>query len=180
MAGQIDIRKPDGMLQLYRAIEWFPTAAGYTCPRCLGVKPAHEDGCELAAAIDLEGELIAIETAEEISTPKALTDPDYHVAFAEIRRERRRQIEEEGWTPGHDDTHSVGQLALGAAAYAAHAAGSIDMSAIIMTRARELWPWSSFWWKPKNAERDLVRAGALIVAELQRLYRAKAKQLERG
>lgn len=33
------------------------------------------------------------------------------------------------------------------------------------------WPWDAKWWKPKNTRRDLVRAGALIVAELERMDR---------
>ena len=30
------------------------------------------------------------------------------------------------------------------------------------------WPWALNWWKPKDRRRDLIRAGALIVAELER------------
>lgn len=33
------------------------------------------------------------------------------------------------------------------------------------------WPWPSKWWKPKSQRRDLVRAGALILAEIERLDR---------
>lgn len=32
-----------------------------------------------------------------------------------IAAERQRQIEEEGWTPDHDDQHTNGELALAAA-----------------------------------------------------------------
>ena len=35
------------------------------------------------------------------------------------------------------------------------------------------WPWSDKWWKPKDKIRDLVRAGALIAAEIDRLQRLK-------
>lgn len=34
------------------------------------------------------------------------------------------------------------------------------------------WPWGSSWWKPKDPRRDLVRAGALILAEIERIDRA--------
>jgi hypothetical protein len=37
------------------------------------------------------------------------------------------------------------------------------------------WPWEDKWWKPKDRRRDLVRAGALIVAEIERLDRLAAK-----
>lgn len=35
------------------------------------------------------------------------------------------------------------------------------------------WPrsWSRAWWKPKNPRRDLVRAAALLIAEIERLDR---------
>ena len=31
--------------------------------------------------------------------------------------------------------------------------------------------WSKDWWKPKDKRRDLIRAAALIVAEIERLDR---------
>lgn len=37
-----------------------------------------------------------------------------------------------------------------------------------------LWAWHSRWWKPKDRRCNLVRAGALIVAEIERLDRAAA------
>ena len=40
---------------------------------------------------------------------------------------------------------------------------------------RRWWPWSLDWWKPKDPRRDLVRAGALIVAEIERLDRQPAR-----
>ncbi len=91
----------------------------------------------------------------------------------EIAAERQRQIEGEGWTFKHDDDHIDGSLAKAASAYAL--AGGLVM------RNKEnfnwafarVWPvtWSAKWWKPKNPRRDLVRAGALIVAEIERLDR---------
>jgi hypothetical protein len=33
------------------------------------------------------------------------------------------------------------------------------------------WPWESTAWKPKGTRADLVRAGALILAEIERLDR---------
>ena len=34
------------------------------------------------------------------------------------------------------------------------------------------WPWAAEWWKPGLRRRNLVKAGALILAELERLDRA--------
>jgi hypothetical protein len=39
-------------------------------------------------------------------------------AVTDVMAERRRQVEQEGWTPGHDDTHDDGSLALAAVCYA--------------------------------------------------------------
>lgn len=41
----------------------------------------------------------------------------------------------------------------------------------------EVWPWDESWWKPTTPRRDLVKAAALILAEIERLDRmAAAKQ----
>lgn len=37
------------------------------------------------------------------------------------------------------------------------------------------WPWGAEWWKPKEPRRDLVRAGALIIAEIERLDRREGR-----
>lgn len=85
----------------------------------------------------------------------------------DIAAERRRQIEAEGWTPDHDDCHHKGEIAQAAACYAL---GVGKMSGSV------LWPWDWKWWKPTDKRRDLVKAGALIAAEIDRLDRAAAKQ----
>lgn len=84
-----------------------------------------------------------------------------------IAAERQRQIEQEGWTTGHDDEHAGGDLAMAAAAYAIHDANGCPFSA----RGYALWPFSGNEWKPQGQIRNLVRAGALIAAEIDRLAR---------
>lgn len=88
----------------------------------------------------------------------------------EIAAERQRQIDAEGWTPEHDDTHSNGEMAQAAGCYVAHA----SWSRFEFNRDPwwQLWPWDLSWWKPKDKRRDLIRAAALIVAEIERLDRA--------
>jgi len=91
-----------------------------------------------------------------------------------IATERQRQIETEGWTPEHDDDHDLGELAGAAAAYALQAACELHPigDALDVGYIPDGWCWDPQWWKPKGPVRDLVRAGALIVAELERLERA--------
>lgn len=87
-------------------------------------------------------------------------------AVLDVAAERRRQIEVEGWTPEHDDEHKDGQLALAAACYALNAAGC-------GCEVARNWPWRGVWWKPSTPRRDLVKAAALILAEIERLDRCR-------
>lgn len=91
-------------------------------------------------------------------------------AWLDVQAERRRQVEDEGWTPEHDDEHNGGELADAAACYALSAAGWSTYA------ARERWPWPLEWWKPSTARRDLVKACALALAEIERLDRAGISQ----
>lgn len=89
-------------------------------------------------------------------------------ALTDIAVERRRQVEAEGWTPAHDDEHGTGELAAAAAAYAFSAATS---DRFLAADPIGFWPWAPEWWKPSSPRRDLVKAGALIVAEIERIDR---------
>ncbi len=94
-----------------------------------------------------------------------------------IAKERERQIDQEDWTPEHDDEHGDGSLALAAATYAMHGAG-IPLQHLNNSPVPAMWPWDAKWWKPKDPIRDLVRAGALIAAEIDRLQRRGAENGE--
>ena len=89
----------------------------------------------------------------------------------EIAAERTRQVEVEGWSHKHDDAHTKGEMADAAACYLIHRPFS-NHTRISTTRV--FWPWAAEWWKPKDRRQDLVRAGALIVAEIERLDRKAA------
>lgn len=100
-------------------------------------------------------------------------------AAADVLAERRRQIEAEGWTPEHDDQWVHGELALAAAGYA-EAGGNVhrDIIADLQPSLPFTWAWSPLWWKPTDRRRDLVKAGALILAEIERIDRAALKAME--
>ncbi|WP_018516432.1 hypothetical protein [Rhizobium leguminosarum] len=108
-------------------------------------------------------------------------------AAIDVAAERRRQVEAEGWTPAHDDKHSDRSMALAGACYAMFAAASdsarssTEMPAGLTRTGKsingwsawlELWPWERQWWKPSDRRRDLVKAAALIIAEIERLDRS--------
>lgn len=90
----------------------------------------------------------------------------------EIAAERRRQVEVEGWTLAHDDSHANGEMAAAAACYA-NPSPHMEASLIKPLLPTD-WPWSRGWWKPTTRRRDLVKAGALILAEIERLDRLPA------
>lgn len=97
-------------------------------------------------------------------------------AARDVLSERHRQQSAEGWTPQHDDTHRAGQMADAAACYAASfrvfkQQEVVGLNYETYTQYVEGWPWSENWWKPRDRRRDLIRAGALILAELDRLDR---------
>ncbi len=83
-----------------------------------------------------------------------------HIGALDILIERCRQIDKEGWSDDHDDQHSSGQLWKAALCY-------------IFPQLRDegFWPWDEKWWKPKKRRADLVKAGALIAAEIDRMDR---------
>jgi len=112
-----------------------------------------------------------------------------------IAAERERQVSEEGYDAEHDDGHDDGSLAMAAVCYAACAAGeriyAMDEYAS-QFRFSDPWPWgdgSDARPHDGNVPKDptdeeglrlLVKAGALIAAEIDRLLRRSAKAVEKS
>ncbi len=95
----------------------------------------------------------------------------------EIAAERRRQIKDEGWAPEHDDKHTRGEMMTAAMCYFIEAAKG---NSYRYDGTPDCWPWGADWWKPKDARRNLVRAGALCLAEKERFERAGHKPKARA
>lgn len=144
----------------------------YPCPRC-----NRDDGYPICA-----GDERCQRTAPQ---PMTATDPNHprrpgdllawgSQAVLDVAAERRRQIEVEGWTPEHDDQHGDQSMSIAAACYAL-----ADMRAALSVqtvRVDGLWSWTGWalsWFKPKDRRSNLVRAAALLLAEIERLDRAK-------
>lgn len=90
-----------------------------------------------------------------------------------IHAERRRQVEGEGWTLEHDDEHTDGELARAGGCYAlaeyCRKTGWGDS-------APPSFPWpDEYKPTPDDRIRELVEAGALIAAEIDRLLRLEAE-----
>lgn len=90
-------------------------------------------------------------------------------AVQSVIAERQRHQSAEGWTPEHDDQYSKSQLLWASSCYVLNAIHPFN-------RIPFDWPWTPEWWKPTNPRRDLVKAGALILAEIERIDRQEAAQ----
>lgn len=133
-------------------------------------------------------------------TPSACSVPRLEVAISALRpaepsaiadviAERERQISKEGWTAEHDDEHASRELAVVAVCYAQQYVGRAWLLEDFkdgLTRYQDddlpdEWPaaWHEGWWKPKDPRRDLVRAAALLIAEIDRLDRINPPDLGR-
>lgn len=86
-----------------------------------------------------------------------------------IAAERERQLQAEGFTRDGDQQYRRGELAKAATAYVQLAAMDLEAGTrnhIAWREPAAVWPWAPEWWKPVDARRDLVRAGALIAAQI--------------
>lgn len=96
-----------------------------------------------------------------------------------ITEERERQLNKEGWTPEHDDTHVDGELANAAVTYAM----TEDMRDTVNNWGNDymlyFWPFELEWYKPTPDDRikELAKAGALIAAEIDRYIRGEYKKI---
>lgn len=101
-----------------------------------------------------------------------LSDAGY-TALRMVVSERERQTGTEGFTTERDDGYIQGELARAAAAYATPR-GFRRLQED--QRTPVAWPWAPGWWKPATQTtegrlRELAKAGALILAEMERLMR---------
>ena len=86
----------------------------------------------------------------------------------DVAAERQRQVEVFGWTAEHDDTtNGPDDLMNAAGCYCLF--GFLPVPPLY-------WPWDAKWWNPGNYRRRLVKAAALIVAEIERFDRKEANR----
>lgn len=108
-----------------------------------------------------------------------------------IAVERIRQREEEGFVPDHDDEHINDELVMAAVCYASPVQLYVMRKGSVSMHFGDPWPnsWAATWDKrptnengslklptPKQRIRMLVKAGALIAAEIDRLQRLGEKK----
>jgi len=117
------------------------------------------------------------------------TDEKTLSVVAEIGAERSRQIHKKGYVYEHDDKHADGSIAMAAAHYA-----STEPVYVLRRRtghyspdadpyySLKAYPWDlEFDSKREHTRREqLVIAGALIVAEIERIDRAAPSATKEG
>jgi hypothetical protein len=113
---------------------------------------------------------------EEWSEQGATLMPSPGVSL--IRTERMRQVSDEGMTAEHDDSQDGFELTRAASCYAEATRmiglGSTVKIAAQINYAGTGWPWDWEYWKVSpDVVRNLVKAGALIAAEIDRVLRAR-------
>ncbi|PZU62344.1 MAG: hypothetical protein DI552_00300 [Brevundimonas sp.] len=109
-----------------------------------------------------------LEARLEPITPRDL-DPGHPIrrAVVDIVAERQYQISRHGWSRDHDDTHADGAIANAAADYASTGQQPISTS----------WAYGSKVVDKEPRRQQLVKAGALIIAEIERLDRQRAREM---
>ena len=95
--------------------------------------------------------------------------PDLLSGVELISKERERQMIEKGYTAKHDDDETDDSLAYAAVCYA------IPDGSKRIIYTEDCYPWDECTYKPTpdNRIKELVKAGSLIAAEIDRLQRLK-------
>ena len=135
----------------------------------------------------LRNHLVAIFEREE-DAAEAVTSHNAHLrmlpatahsrALIDVVNERDRQISVEGWSAVHDDKHDKAEMARAAASYVMQYIAArtwFALSSQVRAVIGWLWPWDAEWFKPSSSRRDLVKAAALLLAEIERDDRAASK-----
>lgn len=100
-------------------------------------------------------------------------------AIKDVINERQRQINQEFYSTENDDEYEQNELLRAAVCYAENVVrrgwvfdSNFGPDVYQEEEVPDLWPWDLDFWKPKNPRRDLVRAAALIIAEIERIDRS--------
>ncbi|MFW1838616.1 hypothetical protein ACG9XS_08595 [Acinetobacter gyllenbergii] len=102
-------------------------------------------------------------------------------AINDVLAERERQINVKGYSNDLDDLYEQNQLPRAASGYVDHVVGrswvfyDYGPEAYQDDDVPEFWPWADDFWNPKSPRDDLVRATAILIAEIERLDRKEAK-----
>lgn len=159
-AREVDRRRGAGIAGgelLVTEHEWNAAAS----PQAPAAQPVHCPAC-------------GYELTHAPQAAETLTD-----AARAVLAERARQMSVEGWTPEHDDEHDAGELSAAGSAYATAAADMLHPMSqgdgAFQAVPPAIWPWSQEWWKHSEPRRMLIKAAALLLAEIERIDREEKR-----
>ncbi|MGW8423268.1 hypothetical protein [Comamonas sp. HJ-2] len=120
---------------------------------------------------DYEVEPVSIRTT---AAPQAQADARDALtpAARDVLAERARQVSTEGYDPDHDDEHSDGSLSIAAACYALANLSGARPGALSPSYLAAWVGWGAGWFKPSDRRRNLEKACALLLADMERIDRA--------
>lgn len=101
-----------------------------------------------------------------------------------IAEERQRQIEK-GFTQEHDTNHELPEFIVASHCYltAVDIRGSFtcytekDVEILLELIRKNRWPWDKESFKPTTSLKDLIKAGALIAAAIDKLQNEKQNNI---
>lgn len=108
---------------------------------------------------------------------------DTAAAVTDVMNERLRQINVKGMTPEHDDTHVNDEIAAYAAYYAMPEGArewNAESTGYGDTLGQAMIPEGWYMPSPCDRRRQLVKAAALLIAEIERLDRAALRAIQEG
>jgi hypothetical protein len=156
------------------------------CPFCDGLAVIHQldepseyvvccDSCAASSAV-----VVAIGEDPVLTLAGLWNRRQYRITAAahDVLVERSRQILDEGFNLSGDDAYQARDLALAASCYALAAGQLKDDQRCQIGAPPAAWPWAKSWWKPTVPRRDLIKAGALILAEIERIDRKNLDDLD--
>ncbi|MCR9031271.1 hypothetical protein [Citrobacter amalonaticus] len=113
--------------------------------------------------------VVALHTALPLTHPEREELEEYHKASQAARdiwAERQRQQAVKGFSTQQDDTYIGGELAAAAISY------------IEPMEAADYWPadWHDNSFRPSDYRRNMVKAAALLIAEIERLDRQQSQE----
>ena len=139
----------------------------------LGCYVEKNNGMPVGLAAWVNGAFYGFEQAA-----KAQAVPEGFV-IKDVINERQRQINQEFYSTENDDEYKQNELLRAAVCYAENVIrrgwvfdSNFGPDVYQEEEVPDLWPWDLDFWKPRNPRRDLVRAAALLIAEIERIDRS--------
>lgn len=126
------------------------------------IKRIRDGEKDVAAAKD------EISALREMAKPVPVDTVAVSTAWFDVLNERSRQVNEEGHDHYRDDCYTCGELAEAAATYALLGTAGNMVSA---DKAASIFPWDPEHLKPSSARKNMVKAAALLLAEIERIDR---------